>query len=168
MIDTLKEYGNGGKIEVYRMVDQTTGDFKKIYACCDYFAIQGAKTMITPRFGETVGNPDYAIIYASLRDTPYWGRCPDFNVDGVWYEHEGFDETKDFSSHPKKRANTFSKMMNRGIKQSERIIIEDCQVGRRWARKTIYNRVYFERQNICEVYIRTDTGLELLYKREAG
>ena len=166
MINTLIEYNNGGKIEVYCMVDQTTSDFNKIYACYDYFAKQGAKTLITPRFSETVGNPDYAIIYASLRGTPYWGRCPDFNVDGLWYEHEGYDENKDFSSHPKKRANTFSKMIQRGIKQSERLVIEDCGVGHFFAKRSIFRRVRFEHQNITEVYVRTETGLELLYKKE--
>ena len=79
--------------------------------CCDYFAKQGAKTLITPRFSDTVKNPDYAIIYASLKGTPYWGKCPDFCVNGVWYEHEGYDETKDLSDG-RKRADTFSKMMN--------------------------------------------------------
>ena len=125
MIITLKEYENGGKIlvlrtqyevDVYEIVDQTTSDFKRVFACCDYFAKQGKKALITPAFlVETIGNPEYETIYASLRGTPYWGKCPDFVVDGVWYEHEGYDETKDFSSHPKKRANTFSKMIMRGI-----------------------------------------------------
>ena len=155
MIDTLKEYDNGGKIEVYRMVDQTASDFKKV--------------LITPSFVvDTIGNPVYEAIYASLKGTPYWGRCPDFNVDGLWYEHEGYDENKDFSSHPKKRANTFSKMIQRGIKQSERLVIEDCGVGQFFAKRSIYRRVRFERQNITEVYVRTDTGLELLYKKEEG
>jgi len=85
-----------------------------------------------------------------------------------WYEHEGYDVSKDFSEHPKKKENTFSKMMNRGTKQSDRIIVEDCGVGRRWAKKTIYNRIHFEKQNISEVYIRIAAGLELLYKKEAG
>jgi hypothetical protein len=58
-------------------------------------------------------------------------------------------------------------MMQRGIKQSERIIVEDCGIARRWAKKTIYNRIHSERQNISEVYIRTETDLELLYKKEA-
>jgi hypothetical protein len=109
-------------------------DFDKIYACCEHFAKQGAKTLITPRFGETIGNPMYHAIYASLFDTPFWGRCPDFSVNGVWYEHEGYDVSKDFSVHPKKKENkenTFSKMLNRGVKQSDRIIVEDCGVGRR-------------------------------------
>ena len=166
MIKTLIEYPYGGKIDVFQSVVQTTGDFKKIYACCDFFAKQGAKTLITPRFSETVGNPDYAIIYASLMGTPYWGKCPDFSVNGVWYEHEGFDETKDLSDW-EKRARTFSKMVARGIKQSDRLIVEDCFVGRNYARRNIFNRVRFEKQNISEVYIRTDNGFELIYKKEA-
>ena len=146
------------------MVDQTASDFEKVKACCDYFARQGAKTLITPRFSETVTNPDYVLIYASLKGTPYWGKCPDFCVDGVWYEHEGFDENKDFNAHNKKIGNTFSKMIKRGIKQSDRIIVEDCGVGLRWAKKVLFNRVNFENQNITEVYLRTSDGLELLYK----
>ena len=124
--------------------------------------MQGKRAIITPRFSETIGNPDYHAIYASLKGTPYWGKCPDFCVDGVWYEHEGYDETKDLTA-PRKRANTFFKMITRGVKQSERIIIEDCKAGRRWAKKNIYNRVHIEKQNIKEVYIRTNVGLELLY-----
>jgi len=168
MIITIKEYDNGGKIEVYQLVDQTANDFHKICACCDYFAKQGAKTLIMPRFDVTIANPDYRKIYAFLKDTPYWGRCPDFLVNGVWYEHEGYDETKDFSSHPKKRANTFSKMLQRGIKQSDRLIVEDCGISHFFARRAIFKRVHFEHQTITEVYVRTITGLELLYKKEEG
>jgi len=108
MIDTLIEYDNGGKIEVYQMVNKAANDFNKVLACCDYFAQQGKNTLITPAFlVDTIGNPDYEAIYVSLKGTPYWGKCPDFCVDGVWYEHEGYDESKDFSSHPKKRAYCF-------------------------------------------------------------
>ena len=96
--------------------------------------------------------------------TPYWGKCPDFLVDGVWYEHEGYDVKKDLSDK-NKRVLTFGNMLNRGLKQSDRVIIEDCHIARRWAKKNIYKRVYFENQNIVEVYIRTDNGLETLYTR---
>jgi len=167
MIDTLIEYAYGGKIEVYQIVDQSKDDFKNIKACCDYFARQGAKTLIYPRFTHTVGNPDYAIIFASLIGTPYWGKCPDFTVNGVWYEHEGFDVEKDLTNI-NKRADTFSKMLNRGLKQSSRLVIEDCGVGRFYAKRNIYNRIHLEKQNITEVYIRTEEGLELLYKKEEG
>ena len=111
MIITIKEYENGGKIEVYEMVDRTTSDFKRVFACCDFFAKQGKKTLITPAFlVDTIGNPEYEAIYASLRGTQYWGKCPDFCVDGVWYEHEGYDVKKDLTDS-KKRADTFCWMM---------------------------------------------------------
>jgi len=165
MIITLIEYGNGGKIEVYQQIDQTTSDFKKLYACCEYFAKQGKKVLITPAFRvDTIGNPEYEAIYASLKGTPYWGKCPDFIVDGVWYEHEGYDETKDLTKW-KKRASTFCKMMTRGIKQSERLILEDCGVSRQYIRRNIHNRIYQEKQDISEVYLKTSDGLELLYTR---
>ena len=125
--------------------------------------MQGKRVIITPRFGETIGNPKYEKIYASLEGTQYWGKCPDFSVDGVWYEHEGYDITKDLTDH-QKRADTFCLMMKRGVKQSDRIIVDDCKVGRRWAKKVIFNRVHFEKQNIKEVYIRTLDSLECLYK----
>jgi hypothetical protein len=165
MIETVVEYENGGRIDVYRMVDKSAGDFKKIVACCEYFAKQGKKTIITPSFiVETVGNPLYEKIYASLKGTQYWGKCPDFNVNGLWYEHEGYDTDKDLTNK-RNRANSFCWMMRRGVKQSDRIIVEDCQVGRYFAKRTVYNRIHFENQNISEVYIRTATGLELLYKK---
>ena len=167
MIETIIEYENGGRIDVYSIVNKLASDFKNVFACCEYFAKQGNHAIIYPRFVDTIGNPLYEKIFASLQGTLYWGKCPDFTVNGVWYEHEGYDETKDLTD-PHKRADTFSKMMTRGIKQSNRIILEDCQVGRRWARKVIYNRVHFEKQKIKEVYIRTSDGLELLYKKEAG
>ena len=166
MLQTLIEYPNGGKIEVYQQVNKSANDFKNILACCEYFAIQGAHTIITPSFKvKTIGNPIYEEIYASLRGTPYWGKCPDFSVNGVWYEHEGYDERKKLND-VKKRKLTYSNMLNRGFKQSERIIIEDCKIGRFYAKRNIYNRIQYEHQNIKEVYIRTNEGLELLYKKE--
>ena len=167
MIETYIQYSNGGKIDVYTLVEKTASDFENIIACCKYFAEQGAHAIIYPRFVDTIGNPMYEKMFASLIGTQYWGKCPDFTINGMWYEHEGYDTKKDLSD-PQKRADTFSWMMRRGVKQSDRIIVEDCKVGRRWAKKVIYNRVHFEKQNIKTVYIRTSDGLELLYKKEAG
>jgi hypothetical protein len=163
MIETIIEYPSGGKIDVYTLVDKEGSDYKNIVACCEYFAKQGAKTVIYPRFTVTKKNPLYQSIFAFLKDTPYWGKCPDFSVNGVWYEHEGYDKTKDLSV-PQKKSDTFCYMLKRGIKQSNRIVVEDTGVWRQWARRIIYNRVHLEKQNISEVYIRTDVGLELLYK----
>ena len=164
MIDILKTYENGGKIEVYQMVNRLAVDYDKIYSCCEYFAEQGNNVIITPFFKKTVGIPLSEQIYASLKDTPFWGKCPDFKVNNIWYEHEGFDKTKDLDD-PQKKSDKFCLMMKRGIKQSDRIVVEDTGIGRSWARRIIYNRVWFEKQNISEVYIRTDNGLELLFKK---
>ena len=71
MIDTLIEYPNGGRIDIYMMVDKSASDYKNVLACCEYFAMQGAIVVIAPRFGETVGNPDYHTIYSSLENTQY-------------------------------------------------------------------------------------------------
>jgi len=167
MIETLIEYPNGGKIDVYALVDKTASDFKNVLACCEFFAKQGAHTVIYPRFSETIGNPLYHQIFASLEGTQYWGKCPDFTVNGVWYEHEGYDTTKDLTD-PKTKSNTYCNMLGRGIKQSSRVIVEDCNVRRFYAKRVIYNRIHFENQNITEVYIRAADGLELLYKKEEG
>ena len=163
MISTLKEYPNGGKIDVYDLVDQTTDDFDRIRKCCEYFAKQGKYVLITPSFtGDVLKNPNYHLIYASLMGTPYWGKCPDFLVNGIWYEHEGYDTKKDLSDW-QTRADTFCKMMTRGVRQSERIIVEDCGATLRFIRRNIYNRIHCENQNIKEVYMRVEAGLKMLY-----
>ena len=167
MIICVKEYENGGKIDVYTLVDTSASDYKKVFACCEYFAAQGAQVIIYPRFGETVGNRMYEKIFASLENTPFWGKCPDFTVNDAWYEHEGFDVSKDLSAQ-KKQLSTFCNMLGRGVKQSDRIIVEDCFVSRFSARRAIYQRIHHEHQNISEVYIRTGVGLELLYKKGEG
>jgi len=164
MIYLYTQYPNGGKIEIHHLVDISASDFSNVFACCDYFAKQGKNTLITPRFGETIGNPEYEIIYASLKSTPYWGKCPDFCVDGHWYEYESFDLNKDLSNLHR-RADTFSLVMKRGLKQSDRIILEDCGVSHSYVMRNIFNRVHFENQNISKVYFRTSSGLQLLYKK---
>ena len=149
---------------MYSIVNRAASDFQNVFECCRLFAEMGNHAIITPQLDETIGNPVYEEIYASLRGTQYWGKCPDFTVNGFWYEHEGFKVDKDLND-PKKRKLTYSNMISRGVKQSDRIIVEDCRAGHRFARRLIFKRVHYEHQNICEVYIRRDTGLELLYKR---
>ena len=166
MIKTLIQYPNGGRIDIYKFVDTSANDYGNVYKCCEYFAMQGAHTIIYPQFSVTIGNIAYEYIFASLKNTPFWGRCPDFTVNGVWYEHEGYDTSKELTDLKKIKL-TFFNMLSRGIKQSDRIILEDCHIGRNYARRNIFSRVHVERQYISEVYIRTDNGFELLYKKEA-
>jgi hypothetical protein len=162
----IKQYKNGGMVQQFKQVDTKASDYMKILAICKQMAKDGKQAVIYPRFSKTVGNPKYERLFASLKDTQYWGKCPDFNVDDAWWEHEGFDTAKDLSD-PKKVKDTFLKMLSRGIKQSDRIVIEDCDIDRRWAYRNIWIRAHKENQNINEVYIRKANGeLELLYKKK--
>ena len=165
MIIPLLQFPNGGKVEMYSTVNRAASDFQNVFECCRLFAEMGDHAIITPQLDETIGNHVYEEIYASLRGTQYWGKCPDFNVNGFWYEHEGFSTNKDLND-PKKRKLTYSNMLNRGIKQSERIVLEDCHIGRYYAKRAIFKRIHFEKQKITEIYIRTSTCLELLYRKK--
>ena len=161
MTVTLVEYPNGGKIDVYRIVDRSASDYQNVLACCDFFAKQGAKTVITPKVH--FKDPLYEEIFASLKGTQYWCKCPDFTVNGLWYEHEGYDVNKDLSDS-NKRADTFSLMIKRGLKQSDRVVLEDCGAGHPYMKRNIYRRIQFEHQPITEVIIKTVNGLETIYK----
>jgi len=153
MIETLKEYPNGGKIQAYNSVDNTSTDYKKIKSCCDYFASQGSITLMTPKLH--FKDPLYDLIYSDLIGTKYYRKCPDFKVNNIFYEHEGYITDNPF--------NAFSNMVSRGIKQSPRIIIDVCGIGNVWAKKYLFDRI----QNgdiISEVWILTNHGfLERLY-----
>ena len=156
---TVKTYENGGKIEVYNNINKETDDYKRILSAATFFAEQGKQVIITPKFDGSKYCPDYNSIYGSLKDTKYFGKCPDFCVDGVWYEHEGFVTNK-----PK---NAFNKMCNRGLKQSDRIVIEDCGLSKVYMQRVIEGRLK-DGQLISEIWLHSDGKLTLLYKKTDG
>ena len=99
---------------------------------------------------------DYDCVYGSLKGTPFYGKCPDLKIGEFWYEHEGFT-----SDNPKR---AFNNMMNHGLKQSNRIIIDRPGLTERYMRNSVINRLKLG-ANIEEVWIReTDGILTLLYK----
>jgi len=113
-------FPNGGKVVVYNAIDRTTEDFHRILACAKYFAKCGKQVVMPPKLDVPYKNPAYNQIFGSLRGTPYYGKCPDMLVDNKWYEHEGF-------VHVNPKMN-FSNMCKRGFRQSDRIIIEKCNL----------------------------------------
>ena len=92
-----------------------------------------------------------------MRGTPYYGKCPDLIVDGVWYEHEGFT-----SVNPK---TNFANMCKRGLRQSNRIIIEECGLSDGYMKRNLLARIT-EGQMIEEVWMKDDDCLRLLFKAE--
>ena len=122
----------------------------------EFFAKGGATVELTPKMSRPAEFL-YDCIYGDLRGTPYEGKCPDMRVDGVWYEHEGFT-TED----PR---NAFRNMMNHGLKQSSRIIIDQPGLTDAFMKKSIYRRIEKYGQAIDEVWVREPEGIRPLYKR---
>lgn len=58
----------------------------------------------------------------------------------------------------------FGNMLNHGLKQSSRIIIEEVPLTEAFMKRSIINRIY-QGALIDEVWMKTNTGLILLYKK---
>ena len=129
--EVIKEYDNGGVVEVYKMVDKNASDYDKIFASCDYFAKQGEKTVILPKAHHK--EPLYKEAFRGIAGTKYDWKCPDFKVGENYYEHEGYTTNN--------AVNAFCNMISAGIKQSDRIVIDDCGISRRWAQRYLQTRV---------------------------
>ena len=150
-------FPNGGKVVVYNVIDHTTGDFQRILSCAKYFAQQGTQVVMPPKLNVTYKNSVYDTIFGTLRGTPYYGKCPDLLVDGVWYEHESY-----LGNYAKK---SFRNMCNRGSKQSARIIVDDCGLTDGYMLRSVASRLAVG-IDIQEVWVRYDDVLRLLYKTE--
>ena len=151
----IKHYKNGGTIEICADFAYKSADYYRVYACCKHFAKQGKRTIILPRINHK--NPLYKILYKDLIGTKYEHRCPDFCVDGVFYEHEGF------RSQNSKRA--FNNMCNRGFNQSENIILDDCNLKDSYMIRSLKSQIKSS-ISIHEVWILRNGKLRLLFKAE--
>lgn len=152
--ETVRTFENGGSLETYSIIDKTTDDYKRIEEAAMHFASLGKTVIITPKFDGSKFCPDYDAIYGSLKGTKYYGKCPDISIDGVWFEHEGFtgDNAK----------NSFRNMLNHGLKQSDRIIIEDCGLTDGYMIRSLEGRIK-SGAVVSEVWIHSKTGYRRLY-----
>ena len=146
--------GNGGKIISSGLVDTTTSDYQRVYQCADEFAKMKMQAEILPKVN--IKSPLYKEIFGDLIGTKYENKCPDLKVNGLFYEHEGF-----ITGNPK---NAVENMLSRGLKQSGRVIIDDCGVSNRYLLNNILARVK-QGQNIEEVWILKDGRITLFYKK---
>ena len=145
-----------GIIKIHSIIDRTASDFPKLMQIAKHFASDGAVVELTPTFSRPDGII-YKSIYGNLVGTKYYGKCPDLKINGLWYEHEGFKSGK-----PK---NAYRNMMNNGLKQSSRLIIDQPELNDTYIKKSIYRRTKVYNQAIDELWIRTDENVRLLYKR---
>lgn len=150
-----------GEVQVPKLVKTTDSDFKKLVQVAAFFAIDGAKVVLTPKMTRP---PLFAYkeYYASLIGTKFEGKCPDIlvynKINGMetWYEHEGF-----VSKNPK---NAFRNMLNDGLKQSNRLIIDKPNLTEAFMKRIINQRVKTG-QDIKEVWVRNNNSIYLLYKK---
>lgn len=126
-----REYNNGGKILVHQLVNPEDTDYQKLIQIADFFARQGKQASLTPKMSRP---PKflYEDIYRSLIGTRFENKCPDLLIDGKWYEHEGF-----ISDNPKR---ALKNMLNDGLKQSNRLIIDQPQLTDRYILHNIWKR----------------------------
>ena len=153
--EVVASFPNGGRVEVYNAIDRGTADFHRILSCAKYFAQQGKQVVMPPKMDVPYKNPAYDQIYASLRGTPYYGKCPDMLIDEHGYEHEGY--ITDSHKHALKN------MPKHGLTQSDRIIIEKTNLTDNYIKARIKGKID-EGKRVEEVWIRDGDKLSLIFK----
>ena len=154
--ETRKEYPNGGKVQVHKLVNTEDSDFEKLMNVADFFARQGMNVKLTPKMSR---QPKfvYQNIYHSLIGTKFEGKCPDMLIDGKWYEHEGF-----ISDNPKR---AFRNMLTHGLKQSNRIIIDRPELTDGYMIRSIYGHIK-QGKDIEEIWLVEGKKLRIIYKKD--
>lgn len=151
----VRKFDNGGSIAVHQLVNPNDSDYNKLMDVATFFAGQGHQVRLTPKMTRP---PKfiYSDIYKTLMGTRYEGKCPDLWVDGLWYEHEGF-----ITTNPKK---AFRNMMNDGLRQSDRLIIDKPELSDAYMKRVIHQRVK-DGHEISEVWLKEGEIIRILYKK---
>lgn len=146
---------NGGSLYIHQDVEKDKTDYKDMKRICLQFAKTGHEVRMTPRLHYR--SEEYKKIYGSLTGTKFEKKCPDFSVDGVFYEYEGFAKPW----NKKKIRN----MISHGLKQSDRIVINNTKgCSDRYSRKAIVARLRFPEIKVSEVWVYEKGNVRLFYK----
>jgi len=154
--ELFEYYPSTGIIEIYNCVKRTNSDFDSLLQICKFLAMKGKHCIILPK-SLHFKSQEYHDVFGKLFGSKYEGKCPDLLIDGEFYEHEGFTS--------KNNRKAFRNMVNRGLRQSSKIIIEDCNLTDSYMLRAILKkqRIGIE---IEEVRIINQKELRLLYKAE--
>lgn len=143
---------------MYNAIDRTTVDYARILRCAMFFAQQGKQVVMTPKVDVPYKNPIYDHLYGTLKGTAYYGKCPDLQINEVWYEHEGFS-----GENPKR---SFRNMCNHGFKQSDKIIIEDCGLTDGYMLRSLEGQIKAGTK-ITELWVHTTHEYRQVFKTES-
>ncbi|MCH5235536.1 MAG: minor capsid protein [Muribaculaceae bacterium] len=144
-----------GEIEISNLVNRNDSDFDRLMDVAKCFASEGKKVWLTPKMSRPA-KFDYDCVYGALKGTIYYGKCPDIKIGDYWYEHEGF-----ITQNPKR---AFRNMLNDGLKQSDRLIIEKPDLTDAYMKRVIRQRV-MDGQPIKEIWLLENGKPRLLYKK---
>lgn len=143
-----------GSVTIPKYVNPSDNDYKKLVQVAEFFALEkGEEVLLAPKM-KRPPEFEYAKYYKALIGTKYEGKCPDLRVGEVWYEHEGF-----ISNNPK---NAFRNMLNDGLAQSSRIVIDKPNLTEAFMKRGIYNRIS-NGVDIKEVWLRDNNKIYPLY-----
>ena len=156
--EVVATFSNGGTVVVYNTIDRNTADFSRILSCAIFFARQGKQVIMTPKVDVPYKNPIYDRIYGTLKGTAYYGKCPDLQVNEIWYEHEGFE-----GENPKR---SFRNMCNHGFKQSDKIVIEDCGLTDGYMLRSLEGQIKAGTR-ITELWVHTNCDYRQVFKTES-
>jgi len=157
MFKTYKQYGNGGKVLIPKNINKKGSDYKSLINIANFFAKEGKIVKLNPTVH--FKSDEYEQIYKSLTNTIYERKCPDLQIDGLFYEFENYT--------PPFRKRKISRMISQGTKQSSRIIINNTRGSSdRFIRDNIYKRIKDKTFNmeINEVWLYEKGELRLFYK----
>lgn len=162
-VEVLYEY-NGHTLTRHVDVETDKHDYQNVVDVCKTFVRQGKSCIMTPKLNGVEKNPNYPAIYGDLIGTEFEKSCPDIRIGEHWYEHEGYDVLREGQNKDK-----FSSLLSRGLKQSNRVILEDCKVTDHWAIEKCIRPHLLRGRDIEEVWIHSGKGrLRLLWKRQGG
>jgi hypothetical protein len=154
--ELFEYYPSSGIIEIFNCVNRTDSDFNSLLQICRFFAEQGRHCIILPK-SLHYKSQAYYNVFGKLFGTKYERKCPDLLIDGEFYEHEGY-----ISESGKK---AFRNMMNRGLTQSSKIIIEDCKVTNAYILRSVLGKQKIGIE-IDELWILFQKEVKLFYKTE--
>lgn len=151
---SVKEYKNGGKVLIHELVNKKDPDYKDLYNVSNFFAKDGKIAKILPKLHYK--DVKYNEIYGNLKGSKYEGKCPDIEVNGNFIEYESFK--RPFT------AKKISRMLSHGIKQSNKLILDNRKgASIRYIKKIIEDRIRIG-QRIDEVWIYEKGGKLTLIK----
>ena len=156
MFKTYKKYKNGGEVLIPKDINKKASDYKHLITIANIFAKEGKATKLTPVVH--FKSDEYKQIYGSLIGTIYDRKCPDLQIDGIFYEFENYT--------PPFKKIKISHMLNSGLKQSSRIIINNSKgASDRYVKRLIYDRI---NNNIPveELWIYEKGNVRLLFKKQ--